>query len=133
VKFSIPFNQKVFRDFRLFVVPVLIENHGRSLYTPMIVDTAATYVTVRPDVFDQLDIAHIRKAPLVTASEQAQAPLGRVDKVTVGTRCSAANVQVISIPLPAALPAEGLLGASFLLNFLVSLEYQSGNFDLTTK
>ena len=99
----------------------------------MIVDTAATYVTVRPDVFDQLAISVIRKAPLVTASEQAQASLGRVDKVTVGTRCSAANIQVISIPLPVALPAEGLLGASFLLNFRVSLDYKSGNFDLITK
>lgn len=112
---------------------MLIENQGRSLYTPMIVDTAASYVTVRPDVFDQLDIALIRTAPLVTASERAQAPLGRVDKVIVGTRCSAANIQVISIPLPVALPAEGLLGASFLRNFRVSLDYKSGNLDLTTK
>lgn len=67
---------------------------------PMIVDTAASYLTVRPDVFDQLEVTPVQKVPLVTASERAEAPLGRVDKVTVGTHCSAVNVQLISIPLP---------------------------------
>jgi hypothetical protein len=74
VKFLIPINQKVFRDFRLFVVPVLIENRGRSLYLPMILDTAASYVTVRPDVFGQLDIHPLRKHALVTASDRAGLP-----------------------------------------------------------
>jgi len=123
----------VFRDFRLFVVPVLIENQGRSLYMPMILDTGASYLTVRPDVFEQLGILPIRKAPLVTASERAEAPLGQVDRVTVGAHCFAANVHVISIPLPDALPAEGLLGASFLRNFLVSMDYDKKKLELTTK
>jgi len=99
----------------------------------MIVDTAASYLAVRPDVFTQLRIGPIRKAPLVTASERAEAPLGLVEKVTVGTHCSAVNVQVISIPLPSALPAEGLLGASFLRHFLVSMDYENFKFELTTK
>lgn len=100
---------------------------------PLIVDTAATYLTVRPDVFDQLSIAPTRKAPLVTASERTVAPLGHVDKVTIGAHCSAVNVQVISIPLPAALPAEGLLGASFLRNFLISMDYEKGKLELSTR
>jgi predicted aspartyl protease len=133
VKFSIRFNQRLFRQFRLFVVPALIETHGRSLYMPMIVDTAASYLTVRPDVFDQLGITSIQKVPLVTASERAEAPLGRVDKVTVGAHCSAINVQVISIPLPEALPAEGLLGASFLRHFLVSMDYETEKLELFRK
>jgi len=133
VKFSIPFNQRVFRDFKLFVVSVFIENEGRSLYTRMMVDTAASYLTVRPDVFAQLGIAPSRKAPLVTASERTEAPLGQVDKVTVGTGCFAANVQVISIPLPSALPAEGLLGASFLRHFLVTMDYENAKLVLATK
>ena len=74
MKVSIPFDQRVFRDFRLFVVPALIENQGRSLYLPMIIDSAgASYLTVRPDVFDQLGIAPVREAPLVTALERAVA------------------------------------------------------------
>lgn len=97
------------------------------------VDTAASYLTVRPDVFAQLGIAPIRKAPLVTASERTEAPVGQVDKVTVGTRCFAANVQVISIPLPSDLPAEGLLGASFLRHFLVTMDYENARLELTTK
>ena len=100
---------------------------------PLIVDTAASYLTVRPDVFDQLAIAPIRKIPIVTASERAEAPLGQVEKVTVGGRCSAVRVNAIAISLPAALPAEGLLGASFLRNFVVSIDYDRGQFELTTK
>ena len=133
MKVSIPFNQRVFRDFRLFVVPVLIENQGRSLYLPMIIDSGASYLTVRPDVFDQLGIIPVREAPLVTASERALAPLGRVDKVTVGSRCFAAKVEIISIPFPESLPAEGLLGASFLRHFLVSMDYARGKFELATR
>lgn len=133
MKFSIPFNRRVFRDFGLFVVPALIEHQGRSLYMPMIIDSAASYLSVRPDVFDQLGIAPIRKVPLVTASERTEAPIGQVEKVTVGGRCSAVNVNVISISLPEALPAEGLLGASFLRNFLVSMDYDTGKFELTAK
>jgi len=133
VKFSIPFNQRIFRDFRLFVVSALIENQGRSLYMPMIIDSAASYLTVRPDVFNQLSIAPVRKTPVVTASQRAEAPIGQVEKITVGARCSAINVQVISIPLPADLPAEGLLGASFLQNFLVSMDYYNGKLELNTK
>ena len=101
----------------------------------MILDTGASYLTVRPDVFEQLGIVPIRKTPLVTASERAEAPLGQVqvDRVSVGARCFAANVHVISIPLPEALPAEGLLGASFLRNFLVSMDYDKRKLELTTK
>jgi predicted aspartyl protease len=133
VKFSIRFNQRLFRQFRLFVVSALIENQGRSLYMPMIVDTAASYLTVRPDVFDQLEVTPVQKVPLVTASERAEAPLGRVDKVTVGTHCSAINVQLISIPLPETLPAEGLLGASFLRHFLISMNYETAMLELSTR
>jgi predicted aspartyl protease len=133
VKFLIPINQKVFRDFRLFVVPVLIENRGRSLYLPMILDTAASYVTVRPDVFGQLDIHPLRKHALVTASEQTTAPMGQVDRITIGSGCTATRVSVISIALPPALPAEGLLGASFLRNFQLSLDYSAGTLELNTK
>ena len=133
MKVSIPFNQRVFRDFRLFVVTVLIENQGRSLYLPMIVDSGASYLTVRPDVFDQLGITSLREVPLITAAERTVAPIGRVDKVTVGSHCFAVNVEVISIPFPETLPAEGLLGASFLRHFLVSMDYEKGKLELTTR
>jgi predicted aspartyl protease len=133
VKFSISFRQGVFKEFKLFVVSALIENEGRSLYLPMIVDTAASYVTIRPDVFRELGIAPIRNTPLVTASARTDAPIGHVNKVTVGSDCTASNVQVIAIPLPRALPAEGLLGASFLKHFRVALDYHEPHFDLTTK
>jgi hypothetical protein len=88
---------------------------------------------VRPDVFDQLGITPVREAPLVTASERAVAPLGLVDKVTVGSRCFAVNVEMISIRFPEDLPAEGLLGASFLRHFLVSMDYEKGKLELTTR
>ena len=133
MKGSIPLNQRVFKDFRLFVVPALIENQGRSLYLPMIIDSGASYLTVRPDVFDQLGVAPIREAPLVTASQRAVAPLGQVDKVTVGSRCLAVNVEMISIPFPEDLPAEGLLGASFLRHFLVSMDYEKAKLEFTTR
>ena len=99
----------------------------------MIIDSAASYLTVRPDVFEQLGVTPIRKAPLVTASERADAPIGHMDKVTVGTHCSAVDVQVISLPLPEALPAEGLLGASFLRHFFVSMDYKNAKLELSTQ
>lgn len=132
MKFSIPFNQAVFRDFRLFVVTVEVENRGISLYLPMILDTGASYVTVRPDVFDRLDIVPIRNRPLVTASAQTTASVGQVEIISVGPGCTCTNVQVISTPLPAALPAEGLLGASFFRNYLLTLDYSAGKIELNT-
>jgi predicted aspartyl protease len=133
VKFSIPFRQGVFREFKFFVVSVLIENEGSSLYLPMIVDTAASYLTIRPDVFHELGIAPIRNTPLVTASTRTEAPIGQVDKVTGGSSCAAANVQVIAIPLPRSLPAEGLLGASFLKHFQIALDYHEPRFEVIKK
>lgn len=130
---SIPFDQKVFRDFRLFVISVLVENEGRSVYMPMIVDTGASYLTVRPDVFNQFGIVSVRTQPLVTASVRTQAQVGVVDKVTAGASCLATKVQAISISLPPSLPAEGLLGASFLRNFLVCLDYHKGTLELTPR
>jgi len=130
MKVSIPFNQRLFREFRLFVGPVLIENQGRCVYIPMIVDSGASYVTVRPDVFEQLAISSLRDVPLVTASEQVAVPLGRVDKITVGADCSAENIDVISISLPETLPAEGLLGASFLSHFPVFMNFEEGILEL---
>lgn len=99
----------------------------------MILDTGASYVTVRPDVFDRLNIARIRNRPLVTASEQTSAPLGEVERISVGSGCACANVQVISTPLPAVLPAEGLFGASFLRTFSVTLDYITGKIELNTR
>jgi predicted aspartyl protease len=130
MKVSVPFNQRVFREFRLFVVPVLIENHGRLLYTPMIVDSGASYVTVRPDVFAQLEIPPLRNLRLVTASGETVAPLGQVERVTVGTLCPAEKIDVISVPFPETLPAEGLLGASFLRYFPVSMDFERGILEL---
>ena len=54
-------------------MPALIENNGRSFYLFMIIDSGASYLTVRPDVFDQFGIAPVREAPLVTALERAVA------------------------------------------------------------
>ena len=126
MKVFIPFNQNIFRLLRLFVVPVLIEHQGRSLYLPMIVDSGASYVTVRPDVFDQLEISSLREIPVVTASGRTAAPFGRAEKVTVGSRCFAEKVEMISVPLPQTLPAEGLLGASFLRHFPVYQDFEKG-------
>ena len=99
----------------------------------MILDTGASYVTVRPDVFDRLAIVPIRNRPLVTASEQTTAPVGQVERISVGSGCACTNVQVISTRLPAALPAEGLLGASFLRNYSVTLDYSTGKIELNTR
>ena len=87
-------------------------------------------MTVRPDVFEQLAISSLRDVPLVTASEQVAVPLGRVDKITVGADCSAENIDVISISLPETLPAEGLLGASFLSHFPVFMNFEEGILEL---
>jgi len=59
-----------------------------------------------------------------------EAPIGNVNKVTVGSHCVAENVQVIAISLPQSLPAEGLLGASFLKHFHVALDYYEPRFEL---
>ena len=129
MKVSIPFNQNIFRLLRLFVVPVLVEHEGRFLYIPMIADSGASYVTVRPDVFDQLGISALREVPVVTASGRTAAPLGRADKVTVGSRCIADKVEMISMPLPQTLPAEGLLGTSFLRHFPIYQDFEKGILD----
>jgi len=108
----------VFRDFRLFVVSVLIENQGRSLYMPMILDTGASYLTVRSDVFEQLRIVPNRKVPLVTASERAEAPVGQVNKVIVGVGCFAMNISVTLISLMRLYQPKGFWELPFCGIFL---------------
>lgn len=127
---AIPFNQRIFREFRLFIVPVLLENRGRSLYISMIVDSGASYVSVRPDVFDQLEISPLRDVPLVTASQHVRSVLGQVDKVTVGAHFSAEKIDIIPVPFPESLPAEGLLGTSFLRHFPLSMDFDKGILEL---
>jgi predicted aspartyl protease len=68
VKISVPFDQRVFRNFGLFIVSALIENEGRSLYMPMMIDSAASYLTVHPDLFAQLGITAIRNTPIFLVS-----------------------------------------------------------------
>lgn len=119
---AIPFNQRIFREFRLFVVLVLLENRGRSLYISI--------VSVRPDVFDQLEISPLRDVPLVTASQHVRSVLGQVDKVTVGAHFSAEKIDIIPVPFSENLPAEGLLGTSFLRHFLLIMDFDKGILEL---
>ncbi|HVY38682.1 MAG TPA: aspartyl protease family protein [Polyangia bacterium] len=124
-------------------VPVTVEIDGTSY--PFILDTGASEVSVRTSVFDALTAdgrSKLMGFPITTVMGDSGASVTRARSVTVGGE-SVANVPVMTIPGDDLLDGiskeldgsgrtqiDGLLGGSFLRNFLVTIDYPKGQLHL---
>ncbi len=124
-------------------IPVTVDIDGTSY--PFILDTGASEVSVRNSVFDALTAdgrSKLMGFPITTVMGDAGASVTRAQTVSVGGE-SVANVPVMTLPGDVLLDdigreldasgrthVDGLLGGSFLRNFLVTVDYPNGKLHL---
>ena len=112
-------------------VPVTVDIEGTA--HPFILDTGASEVTVRSSVYATLTAdgrSQLSGLPIGTAMGHAQAEVTRAKTITVGGQTvQNAPVMTIGDAVVDALesevnhPIDGLLGGSFLREFLVTIDY----------
>jgi hypothetical protein len=124
-------------------VPVTVDIDGTS--HPFILDTGASEVSVRTSVFDALVAdgrAKLMGFPITTVMGDSGASVTRAQSVTVGGE-AVTDVPIMTIPGDDLLDGiskeldssghtqiDGLLGGSFLRNFLVTVDYPKGQLHL---
>ncbi|MFL5308301.1 MAG: aspartyl protease family protein [Polyangia bacterium] len=124
-------------------IPVTVDIDGTSY--PFILDTGASEISVRTSVFNAVTADGRPKLtgfPITTVMGDSGASVTRARSVTVGGE-AVANVPVMTIPGDDLLDGismeldgsgrtqiDGLLGGSFLRNFLVTVDYPKGQLHL---
>jgi hypothetical protein len=124
-------------------IPVTVTIDGTD--HPFIVDTGATEVSLRSTVYDQLTsdgrAQLVSGIAIMTIAGASNASLTRARTMTVGDS-TVANVPVMTIMSTPAdqllngisnelgMQIDGLLGGSFLRNFLVTIDYPNGQLHL---
>jgi len=100
------------------VVDALFNDKVRA---PLLVDTGASQTVISPKVAEELGLAGGTVAHAILADgKQVEGKMIMLDTINVGgSRVEKAPVVVLAAPGPAA---EGLLGMSFLKNFMVRLD-----------
>jgi hypothetical protein len=124
-------------------IPVTVDIEGTS--HPFILDTGASEVSVRTSVYDALvgdGRAQLTGFPITTVMGNSGASVTRARSITVGGE-TVAGAPVMTIPGDDLLDGisqeldssgktqiDGLLGGSFLRNFLVTVDYPKGQLHL---
>jgi hypothetical protein len=121
-------------------VPITVTIEGTDY--PFILDTGASEVSVLGSVFDTLTAdgrAKLTQFPITTAGGDTQASVTRTRSISVGGQVIG-DVPVLTAPETDNLlggisqeigsEVDGLLGGSFLRNFLVTIDYPAGQLHL---
>ena len=112
------------------VVPVTLNNERD---VQLILDTGATMTVLSNDVAIELGLlssAQTQVTTVNTAGGPVQVNLTKIDSIQINS-AKARNVSVVIHDLPEANPGiDGLLGMSFLNNFLVTLDSDQGQLHL---
>ena len=112
------------------VVPVTLNNERD---VELILDTGATMTVLSTNVAIELGLlsnTQTRVTTVNTAGGPVQVNLTQIDSIQIET-AKARNVSVVIHDLPEAQPGvDGLLGMSFLNNFLVTLDSDQGQLHL---
>lgn len=124
-------------------IPVTVDIEG--VQHPFILDTGASEVSVRTTVFDDLTSdgrPKLTNFPITTVTGNSGAEVARAKTLTVGGEM-VTDVPVMTIPGDELLDGiskeldrsgktqiDGLLGGSFLRNFLVTIDYTKGQLHL---
>ena len=109
----------------LFIVQCKI---NATLNARLLVDTGASLTTLAVDFTSFSGLIQtpvIRSEPVITAQSMVTSSIINLATLQVGGHI-VENVETAIMPLPPQLRVQGLLGASFLNHFRVTLEYDSG-------
>lgn len=92
-----------------------------------ILDTGATYTSISQDMADQLglDLAHCEKVRITTANGRIDVPKITIETLSVNG-LEAHNIEATVIPVRAGSSFSGLLGLSFIRQFVLTIDSQAG-------
>lgn len=106
----------------VLTVPCLIND---IRYLSLLADTGAAFTAIsqRAALEMNLDITRpVRQMRIVSAHRVDNVPIVQIDSFQVGSRC-VKNMEIMVLPLPSELYADGLLGVNFLEKFRVTFEF----------
>ena len=105
----------------LVAIPVFL--NGRGPYR-FLLDTGATKSLLSSVVASRLNIRTTSPQALITASGVAAAAIGSIDSVQVGTvRLVRTQIAVVDPHFLRSLHVDGIIGADFLKQFKISIDY----------
>jgi clan AA aspartic protease (TIGR02281 family) len=108
------------------IVPVYVHGDRGFRIVDMLLDTAATYVTLPPAIAELLGYSpadSVRHVTIMTASGIENAPLITVQRISV-LGANANNVDTLCMTLPGENRLRGLLGLSFLKLFDMDVHFK---------
>ncbi|HEY9744771.1 MAG TPA: TIGR02281 family clan AA aspartic protease [Oculatellaceae cyanobacterium] len=110
----------------LMVDAVLSQNGKRGIGT-FIIDTGATYTSISQEMAEQmgLDLRNCEKVYITTANGRIEVPKVTIEKLSVNG-LEARNVEATVIQIRPNSSFSGLLGLSFIRQFIVTIDPQGG-------
>jgi predicted aspartyl protease len=107
----------------LMVIPVFLNGHGPYQF---LVDTGATHSILSSSVAEHLNVVGGRKGSLITAAGAVPVTIGTIDIVQIGqVRICKTQIAVTALELFRTLHVDGLLGADYLKQFKISIDYNN--------
>lgn len=110
------------------MVDAVLSHEGQKSGGAFILDTGATYTSISQQMAQQLglDLSDCEKVLITTANGRIEVPKIVIQSLEVnGIR--AHNVEVTVIPVRAGASFSGLLGLSFMRQFVVTIDPQAGH------
>jgi clan AA aspartic protease (TIGR02281 family) len=110
----------------LMVDAVLTHEDSRAIGT-FIIDTGATYTSISQEMAEQmgLDLQHCEKVYITTANGRIEVPKVVIDTLSVNG-LEAHNVEATVIQVRRGSSFAGLLGLSFIRQFVLTIDPQAG-------
>lgn len=105
----------------LVVIPVFL--NGRGPYR-FLLDTGATHSILSGSVAGELNIPAGRSETLITAGGRVAVSVSTIETIQIGSlRINQAQIAVTSADLLHALRVDGIIGADYLKQFKISIDY----------
>jgi clan AA aspartic protease (TIGR02281 family) len=110
------------------IVDAVLYEGGQQSSGAFIIDTGATYTSISQQMAQQLglNLAECEKVLITTANGRIEVPKITIERLQVNG-LEARNVEATVIPVRAGSSFSGLLGLSFMRQFVVTIDPQAGH------
>jgi clan AA aspartic protease (TIGR02281 family) len=111
-----------------------LTQQSRQTQGDLIVDTGATYTSISQQMAEELglDLVSCAKVHITTANGRIEVPKVIIETLNVNG-LEAHNIEATVIPVRPGSSFSGLLGLSFLRNFIVTIDAQGGSLVFSTR
>lgn len=110
------------------IVDAVLHQEGQQSSGAFIIDTGATYTSISHQMAEQLglNLTDCEKVLITTANGRIEVPKVTIERLQVNG-LEAHNVEATVIPVRAGSSFSGLLGLSFMRQFVVTIDPQAGH------